>query len=106
MLFDGNNDSTINEKLIHNSFALKVENGETPSCVAYPSFALLEKLVTYPTLDDRYLLQSDGIDFNHFEEYNVPAESNAFSWEIELDRVLSDEKFSKERGSFIKILGL
>lgn len=65
---------------------------------------MLEKLVIYPTFGDRFvMLQKDNIDFNKFEEENIPPVTNRSGFENALVNVLSNEKFAKEK-HILKIL--
>jgi hypothetical protein len=104
MLFDDDG-LTLNEKMIQQQVADPV-NHEIPLCLSYPSFHMLEKLATYTTFGERFSLQKiHGVNFNEFEEKNIPQLVNAESFEKELEKLLNDERFFGIRKALEKLHG-
>lgn len=100
---DGN---TVNQKLLERGVAEAVSsNDPPPSCLSYPSFNMLEKFVFYPTYAERFwMLRNFGVDFNGFEEVNIPQLTNTFAFEVELTRALSEKKFAGVKEVFMKLI--
>lgn len=72
-----------------------VEDNQFASCLFYPSFTMLENLISYPTYSDRlWLLQKYGINFNDFEEKNIPVTTTMADYDNELNKLLLQPSFS------------
>lgn len=84
--------------LINSGQALKVEVGETPLCLTYPSFERLEKFSIYPTYADRWFaLKNDSVDWNGFEEIQI-------SCEQDFEKILNGTGFDEMKNSLLKII--
>lgn len=96
--------SVINNKLVQSRVAEAVcTQDPSPLCISYPSFNILEKLVVYPTLSDRYtMLQRHGIDFNDIEERNIPPVTTVKAFEMELISMLKNQNFEKVKQVLMK----
>lgn len=80
-------------------------NDDSPLCLSYPTFNMLEKLVIYPSYSQRiWMLSCFGVDFNGFEEKNIPMVTNNIAFENELSKLLDDESFSSIKNIFMKLL--
>lgn len=105
MLYD-NDGTTVNMKLVQMELAVAANRNEPPpSCLSYPSFNMLERLVVYPTYAERFwMLSNFGIDFNGFEENNIPQLTNTFAFENELNKLLNNENFAAIKSTFLKLI--
>ena len=105
LLYDKNK-SIVNETLVQNQLADAADRYQPSTCLNYPSFNMLEKLVVYPTYDERFrMFKTFGVDFNEFEEKNIPLNTNASNFESELDKLLKDQKFAAIRNAFKNFYG-
>jgi hypothetical protein len=92
---------TINDQMIQNQIADLVDPNEIPACLSYPSFNMLEKLVIYPSFEERCNLQQCyAVNFNEFEEKNISRLTNALAFENELWKLLNEEKFFAIKRAF------
>lgn len=104
LLYAQNGDSeTINEQMIDAGLAERAADAHA-TCIQYPPFNFLEKLIAYPSFADRYLMMNRDIDFNLFEVNNIPIVLSPRAYENALCEILKQDKFSAFREYFLRIL--
>jgi hypothetical protein len=105
LLYDADGTTTLNEKFIQAGYAENVlDTDRTPKCLLYPSFEMLEKHLFYPSFAERvWMLEKRGIDFNSFEENNLPMIYNSFGFENELGKILNQENNYEVKKILLKL---
>lgn len=85
----------MNDLMVTEGVAENTTDFEHTPCLFYPSFNMLERQISYPSLSDRLMaLERRGINFNAFEEKNISAVSTTTNFQKELEIVLGNSDFA------------
>lgn len=105
LLYAGQSNKTVNDILIEQGMAERIQVSMLLSMSIYPSFNMLEKLAIYPSFGERCLmLENHNLDFNKFEEENLLPMTNFSAFKMELGQALSDPRFSSVRENYLKVI--
>lgn len=101
LLYDANG-ATINEMFINTGRADKAE--QSPFCLSYPSFIMLEKQVHYPTYSERiHALKHYKVNLNDFEEACIPTVTNIVAFETFLIDALRRDEYKEIKEIITKL---
>lgn len=103
VLHEGHDKNSVNNQILQIS-AADPDDSSTKMCIKYPPFDFLEKFPLYPTYDERWYMLERGVDFNSFEENNIPSLANSFAFEKELVKALNGPACMRTKQVYMEVM--